>query len=169
MSAVTFQAFLEHAFTSEQTAFIQKVTPLYTELENALRDARPGARSQEEVSFRFERLRLGLGIALMQVLTDLGGDEDSALVRDLLEDALEAKNVKEIDAIIQKKSHLFDELYTDLYVNPEASEVLTLFEDTLAAQSKEEADDILERALDIAQDLEFPSEPDDEEDAASEE
>ncbi len=160
MSATTYQAFLEHALTQEQTTLIQKVTPLYQDLETALRDGKPGTKTQEEVSFRFERLRLGLGIALMQLLTDLGGDEDSALVRDLLEEALEAKNVPKIDAIIQQKSHLFEELYTDLYVNPEAEEVLALFEDTLAAQSKDEADNIIDRALDVAQHLEFPAEED---------
>lgn len=126
-------------------------------MEVALQEARPGRKSEELVSYRFERLRLGLCIGLMQLLTDLGGDEDSAQVRDLLDSALFAKNVPEMDRVIQEKSNLFEELYTDLYVNPEAEDVLALFEETLAVSSKEEADAIIERALSLAQDLEFPS------------
>jgi len=157
MSATSFQAFIQQAFTAEQAYFHQKITPLYQQLEVALQEARPGRKSEELVSYRFERLRLGLCIGLMQLLTDLGGDEDSAQVRDLLDSALFAKNVPEMDRVIQEKSNLFEELYTDLYVNPEAEDVLALFEETLAVSSKEEADAIIERALSLAQDLEFPS------------
>lgn len=156
MSATTFQAFIQQAFTAEQENFHASILPLYGQLESALVEARPGQKSQELVSYRFERLRLGLGIALMQILTDLGGDEDSAVVRDLLEEALQARNIPEIDATIQKKSHLFEELYTELYVNPEAEEILSLFEETLAANTKTEMDQILEKALDVTQHLEFP-------------
>ncbi|MFC6997869.1 hypothetical protein [Rufibacter roseus] len=163
MSASTYQGFIQQAFVAEQDTVLQKITPLYKDLEKALTEARPGRKSQEEVSFRFERLRLGIGISLMQLLTDLGGDEDSAMVRDLLEDALAAQNVAEIDATIQKKSFLFEELYTDLYVNTEAEEVLALFESTLGASSKEEADSIIASGFELAQNLEFPSQDEDSE------
>lgn len=155
MSATTYHAFIQQAFAGEQDAVLQKIEPLYKDLEQALRDARPGKKSQDEISFRFERLRLGVGIAFMQILTDLGGDEDSSLVRDLLEDALSAKNVAQIDDTIQKKGNLFEELYTDLYVNAEAEEVLSLFEATLGAQSKEEADQIISDGLELAHSLDF--------------
>jgi hypothetical protein len=155
MSASIYQQLLSQVFSEESASLQQRISPLYQELEEALQQARPGKMSQELVSFRFERLRLGIGITLLQLLTDLGGDEDSAEVRDLLQDALEAASVQEIDKRIQKKGHLFEELYTDLYVNAEAEHVLALFERTLESSSKEETDEVLEEALELAHDLEI--------------
>lgn len=160
MNTSLYQQLLTHVFPSADDALHHTLTPLHEELETALKEARPGRASQEEVSFRFERLRLGVGISLLQLLTDLGGDEESAQVRDLLQDALQAKNVKGIDEVIQKKSHLFEELYTDLYVNADAEHVLALFEETLNASTKDEMEDLIDRALEIAEDLEFDAEDD---------
>ncbi|KAA3439163.1 hypothetical protein [Rufibacter hautae] len=161
MSDSLYQQLLDQVFGPEPTDLRSEISPLYLELEKALQEARPGRQSQEEVSFRFERLRLGLGISLLQLLTDLGGDEESAQVRDLLQEALQATSVKGIDTVVQKKGHLFEELYTDLYVNADAEHILALFEETLNATSKEEMDDLLDRALEIAEDLEFQDEEDD--------
>ncbi|AMM50094.1 hypothetical protein TH61_01370 [Rufibacter sp. DG15C] len=155
MSASIYQQLLSQVFSEETASLQQRISPLYQELEDALQQARPGKLSQELVSFSFERLRLGIGITLLQLLTDLGGDEDSSEVRDLLQDALEAASVHEIDKRIQKKGHLFEELYTDLYVNAEAEHVLALFERTLESSSKEETDEVLEEALELAHDLEI--------------
>jgi hypothetical protein len=162
MSASNYQEMITLSFTPDEAALQEKLSPLYQELEEALQNARPGRNSQETVGYRFERLRLGMGITLMQLLTDLGGDEDSALVQDLLEDALEAPTSQEIDRIIQQKSNLFEDLYTDLYVNQDAEQVLAMFEGTLNASSLEEADGIIARTLELLQDLEFQQ---DEEDA----
>ncbi|WP_205503004.1 hypothetical protein [Rufibacter psychrotolerans] len=161
MSDSLYQDLLQQVFGPQPTDLTLQLSPLYFDLEKALQEARPGRKSQEEVSFRFERLRLGLGITLLQLLTDLGGDEESLQVRDLLKEALQATSVQAIDQIIQKKAHLFEELYTDLYVNADAEHVLALFEETLNASSKEETDDLLERTLDLAEDLEFQSDEDD--------
>jgi hypothetical protein len=168
MSASIYQQLLSQVFSEETASLQQRISPLYQELEDALQQARPGKMSQELVSFRFERLRLGIGITLLQLLTDLGGDEDSSEVRDLLQDALEAANVQEIDKRIQKKGHLFEDLYTDLYVNAEAEHVLALYERTLESSSKEETDEVLEEALELAHDLEIQlgGEDDDEDDLA---
>ncbi|ALI97972.1 hypothetical protein [Rufibacter tibetensis] len=161
MSESLYQELLEQVFGPEPNALRTEISPLYAELEKALQEASPGRKSQEEVSFRFERLRLGLGITLMQLLSDLGGDEESNQVRDLLHEALGAASVQQIDGVIQKKSHLFEELYTDLYVNADAEHILGLFEETLNASTKEETDELIDRALEIAEDLEFQSDEDD--------
>ncbi|GAA4315930.1 hypothetical protein [Nibribacter koreensis] len=161
MSALIYQQLLSQVFSEETASLHHRISSLYQELEEALQQARPGKLSQEMVSYRFERLRLGIGITLLQLLTDLGGDEDSAEVRDLLQDALDAANVQEIDKRIQKKGHLFEELYTDLYVNAEAEHVLSLFERTLESSTKEETDELLEEALELALDLEIQSGEDD--------
>ncbi|GGK67145.1 hypothetical protein ACD591_03050 [Rufibacter glacialis] len=163
MSDSLYQELLDQVFGPEPTPLLTQITPLYSDLEKALQEARPGRKSQEEVSFRFERLRLSLGITLLQLLTDLGGDEESLQIRDLLQEALTAASVKEIDAIIQKQSHLFEELYTDLYVNADAEHILALFEETLNASSKEETDDLIDRALSIAEDLEFQDDEEEDE------
>ncbi|QHL87124.1 hypothetical protein GU926_06645 [Nibribacter ruber] len=168
MSAAIYQQFLSQVFSQEAATLHTRLTPLYQELEEALQQARPGRLSQELVSFKYERLRLGIAITLLQLLTDLGGDQDSAEVRDLLIDALDAPNVQEIDKRIQKKGHLFEELYTDLYVNAEAEHVLALFERTLQASSKEETDELLEEALELAHDLEIQPGHDEDEDDDSE-
>ncbi|WP_210487007.1 hypothetical protein [Rufibacter aurantiacus] len=161
MSDSLYQQLLDQVFGLEPVDLRTEISPLYLELEKALQEARPGRKSQEEVSFRFERLRLGLGISLLQLLTDLGGDDESAQVRDLLQEALLASTVKGIDTVVQQKSYLFEELYTDLYVNADAEHILALFEETLNASSKEEIDDLLDRSLEIAEDLEFQGEEDD--------
>ncbi|WP_125077611.1 hypothetical protein [Rufibacter latericius] len=161
MSDSLYQQLLEQVFGPEPTSLKTEISPLYTELEKALKEARPGRKSQEEVSFRFERLRLGLGISLLQLLTDLGGDEESAQVRDLLQEALQATGVQGIDKVVQNKSHLFEELYTDLFVNADAEHILALFEETLNASSKEETDELIASALEIAEDLEFQDNDDD--------
>ncbi|GAB2550336.1 hypothetical protein [Rufibacter soli] len=165
MPVSPFQALLNLVFTQEQTDLQTQLDPLYQELEHALQAAQPGRKSQEEISFRFERLRLGVGIALLQLLTDLGGDEESAQVRDLMQEALQASSIAEIDKVIQHKSHLFEELYTDLYVNHDAEYVLSLFEATLNASTKEEMEDIIEKALEVAEDLEFQEDEDDQPEA----
>ncbi|MFB9864156.1 hypothetical protein [Rufibacter immobilis] len=155
MNDSLYQQLIEQVFGPEETDISTELAPLYRELENALREARPGRKSQEEVSYRFERLRLGLGISLLQLLTDLGGDEESLQVRELLQEALQAPSVKAIDQAIQKKGHVFEDLFTDLYVNTDAELVLALFEETLNASSKEETDELIDRALSLAEDLEF--------------
>lgn len=160
MSASNYQQLVSLIITEDLSSLQRQLEPLYQDLGQALREARPGRKSQEQVSFAFERLRLGVGILLMQLLTDLGGDEDSLQVRTLLEDALQASTVGEIDETIQQKSQLFEDLYTDLYVNAEAEIVLSLFEETLHATSQEEADNAILGALELTQDLELNPEDD---------
>ncbi|AKQ46115.1 hypothetical protein TH63_11505 [Rufibacter radiotolerans] len=165
MRVSPFQTLLNLVFTQEQNDLQAQLDPLYQELEHALQTAQPDRKSQEEVSFRFERLRLGVAIALLQLLTDLGGDEESAQVRDLMQEALQATSIAGIDKVVQHKSHLFEELYTDLYVNHDAEYILSLFEATLNASTKEETDEIIEKALEVAEDLEFQADEDDQPEA----
>ncbi|GGG29345.1 hypothetical protein [Pontibacter amylolyticus] len=168
MSAKSFELLLQTAFAPENPhVFEGPATAVYQQLEQALRNSRTqGGKAAEEVGFRFERLRLGVAIALIKAYARLADNEGAKDVLHLLLEAVKAKNTREIDKIIQKKIGLFDNLYHEIFVNEEREHLLALFEQTLDATSKEELDDLILEGLEALQDIDFdapqPDEDDDE-------
>ncbi|RSK47704.1 hypothetical protein [Hymenobacter rigui] len=118
-----------------------------------------------DITYRFERVRLGVALALMKLLSDLGDLEEGRAVLDVLHRALKAPSVGAIDATIQKDAATFERLYADLYVNEEGEQLLHLFERTLDADSQPLMDDVIREALRLAPTLDFThlTEDDDEE------
>lgn len=123
----------------------------YTDFERA---------KSAELSFRFERVRLGVAMSLLQLLADLGDHDESRQVLAVLHRALGARSTTEIDAVIQKEVKHFDRLYTNLYVNEEGEQLLHLFERTLDADSQPLMDGVIHEALAVAQELDFTSDDD---------
>ncbi|RSK24306.1 hypothetical protein [Hymenobacter metallilatus] len=108
-----------------------------------------------DIAFRFERVRLGVALALMKLLSDLGDLEEARTVLDVLHRALKAPSVSAIDSTIQKDAATFERLYADLYVNEEGEQLLHLFERTLDADSQPLMDDVIREALRLAPTLDF--------------
>jgi hypothetical protein len=115
-----------------------------------------------ELSFRFERVRLGVAMSLLQLLADLGDHDESRQVLAILHRALAARSTTEIDAIIQKEVKHFERLYTNLYVNEEGEQILHLFERTLDADSQPLMEEVIQEALALTQELDFTREDEDE-------
>lgn len=109
----------------------------------------------QDIAYRFERVRLGVALALMKLLSDLGDLEEGRAVLDVLLRALKAPSVGAIDATIQKDTATFERLYADLYVNDEGEQLLHLFERTLDADSQPLMDDVIREALRLAPKLDF--------------
>jgi hypothetical protein len=149
MSAQSYAQLLRLAFNrpDEATRFLaEPTTTAYTEFERA---ARP------DLAFRFERVRLGVAMALMKLLADLGDHEESRRVLDVLHKAMRARSVADIDATITRDAKLFERLYTNLYVNEEGEQLLNLFERTLDADSQPLMDEAIAEALAVAAELDF--------------
>ncbi|MBO0358737.1 hypothetical protein J0X19_12330 [Hymenobacter sp. BT186] len=117
-----------------------------------------------ELSFRFERVRLGVAMSLLQLLADLGDHDESRQVLAVLHRALGARSTSEIDAIIQKEVKHFERLYTNLYVNEEGEQLLHLFERTLDADSQPLMEEVIQEALALTQELDFTQDEEDDED-----
>lgn len=118
--------------------------------------ARLRAAPPAEQPFRFEQMRIGVALALMQLLAELGDSHESRAVLALLHRALtEAQNPADIDRIVGREARLFDELYDNLYVNEQGEQLLDLFARTLDAQALVELEDITIEALSLAQNLDF--------------
>jgi hypothetical protein len=115
-----------------------------------------------DLSFRFERVRLATAMSLLQLLADLGDHDDSRKVVEALHRALQARSIAEIDAVMHKEAKAFERLYTNLYVNDEGELLLNLFERTLDADSQPLMDAVLREASQLARELDF--ERDDDED-----
>lgn len=81
MSARSFELLLETAYDSPNPpVFEEGAAAVYTALERALREARIATgKSQEELSFRFERLRLGVAIAFVKAFVRLAQDRKSVV------------------------------------------------------------------------------------------
>ncbi|SIT92703.1 hypothetical protein [Pontibacter indicus] len=168
MSAKSFELLLQTAFAPETPqVFEEPAAAVYQQLEQALKQSRisKGANVSDEVGFRFERLRLGVAIALIKAYARLADNEGAKDVLGLLLEAVKAKNTREIDKIIQKKIGLFDNLYHEIFVNEQREHLLALFEQTLDATSKEELDDLILEGLEALQDIDFdaPQADDDDE------
>lgn len=166
MSARSFELLLETAFAPEKAhVFDVSSAVVYQKLEQALKASRPQeSKPSEELGFRFEMLRLGIAIAFIKAYSRLADNEGSKEVLQLLQEAVKAKNTREIDKIIQKKIALFDSLYHEIFVNEEREHILALFEQTLDATSKEELDELTLEGLELLQEIDFESTPNDEDD-----
>lgn len=115
-----------------------------------------------DIAFRFECVRLGVALALMKLLADLGDHDESRRVMDVLHRALKARSVAEIDATITKEAKVFERLYTNLYVNEEGELLLGLFERTLDADTHPLMEEVIEEALELAAELDFSHDEDEE-------
>lgn len=109
----------------------------------------------ENLTFAFERLRLGIGASLIQVFARLTEDPGSPKVVDLLLSALKAKNIEEIDKIMHEGVGTFENLYSDVFIHPTREKVLTLFEENLEADSRSSINAILRQALSLLDEIDF--------------
>lgn len=144
-----YQRLLQVAFSSEADAahYLHPTTlAAYRTFEQA---------APSDLAYRFERVRLGVALALMKLLSDLGDLEEARRVMDVLHRALRAPSVAAIDATIHKEANVFEQLYTNLYVNEEGEQLLNLFERTLDADSQPLMDDVIREALRLAPKLDF--------------
>ncbi|RYU79957.1 hypothetical protein [Hymenobacter persicinus] len=154
MSAQPYEQLLRQAFhTKEDVArFLTEPTlTAYAAFQRA---------PKAELAFRFERVRLGVAMALMKLLADLGDHEESRRVLDVLHKALGAKSVADIDATITRDAKLFERLYTNLYVNEDGELLLNLFERTLDADTQPLMDEAIGEALAVAGELDFTRDED---------
>lgn len=168
MSAKSFELLLETAYDSPNPpVFEEGAATVYTELERALRDAKfSKGGNREHLSFRFERLRLGIAVAFVKAFLRLADNEKSHEVLEVLLEAIKANNTREIDKIVQKRIATFDNLYHEIFVNPQREEILHLFELTLDAGTKEELDDLIMEGLELLSQVDWdathgPEEDDD--------
>ncbi|MCC2547031.1 hypothetical protein LJY25_11285 [Hymenobacter sp. BT175] len=159
MSTQAFEQLLQAAFSSDADA-ARYLSPAertaYTTFQQA---------SRADLPFRFERVRLAVAMSLMKLLADLGDNEESRRVLDVLHRALKAKSVADIDATITKEAKLFERLYTNLYVNDDGEQLLNLFERTLDADTRPLMDEVIADALEVARELDFSSHEEDEDDS----
>ncbi len=167
MSARSFELLLETAYAPEKPAVFETgAASVYQKFEQAFKASRvqKGGQSTEELNYRFEILRLGIAIAFVKAFTRLADNENTKEVLDLLQQAIKAKNTREIDKIVQKKIALFDNLYHEIFVNEQREEILGLFERTLDAGSKEELDELIMEGLELLQEVDFDRSHDDDDD-----
>jgi len=151
MSASNFELLISRSLRSENPGLFDKSEgAVYKEFELAENRHRinPGhTRPGDNLHFKFEKVRLGVAIALMQVFYEMSEDDDSLQVLEALKQAARATSIAQIDAEINKKIKAFDKLYQDLFINEEGEMLLGLFERTLSADSKQELDSIIAEAL----------------------
>lgn len=158
MSGSEFELLLQRALhTAQPTLFDQPVAIVFKTFDQAESLSRQGRPASAELHFAFEKIRLGVAIALMQIFTDLGGEEISASVLIVLKKAAKASSIAQIDTIIQKESKIFDKLFQNLYTNAEGELILDLFARTLDADSRGEMGQIVKETLRALENLEFPS------------
>jgi hypothetical protein len=151
MSDSSFEILIKQALqTEEPNLFDRSEAAIYKEFElaEARHRAGPGqGRPGDQLHYKFEKVRLGVGIAIMQVFSDMADDDESRKVLQVLKEAAQATSIAQIDAIINKNMKAFDKLYQDLFINNEGQMLLELFERTLHADSKNEVDGIIAEAL----------------------
>ncbi|RTQ50099.1 hypothetical protein EJV47_10700 [Hymenobacter gummosus] len=156
MSATLFQQLLHAAFRQDlSTAVASADLHAYQDLERA---------APREQGFRFERLRLLVAMSLMRALADLGDHDESRQVQQVLQRALTARSIEQIDATITKEAKHFERLYTDLYVNEEGEQLLHLFERTLDADTMPAMDAVIQEAAELVDELDFDAPHEDDED-----
>lgn len=166
MSAKSFELLLQTAFdTDNPNVFAEGAPAVYQELERALRAAQTAkGSSQDNLNFRYERLRLGIAIAFVKAFLRLADNEKSQEVLEVLQDAIKAKSTQEIDKIIQKRIAAFDHLYHEIFVNPAREEILHLFERTLDASSMEELDELIFEGLELYAQIDWDAQHSEEDD-----
>ena len=158
MSAASFEYLLENAFGPENPLVSQiKKQNLYETFiaaEDEHRAKRPN-EPDEKLALAFERLRLGIGAALIQVFARLSENPDSQKVVELFLKALNAKTTEEIDQIMHSEVEVFENLYTDVFVNKDREEVLALFEKNLEADSRAKLNAVLREGLALIDDIDW--------------
>ncbi|PIQ22662.1 MAG: hypothetical protein COW65_01830 [Cytophagales bacterium CG18_big_fil_WC_8_21_14_2_50_42_9] len=151
MSAANFALLITRSLNTENPGLFDKSEgAVYKEFELAesRHRANPGhTRPGDNLHLKFEKVRLGVAIALMQVFYEMSEDEDSRQILEALQNAAQANSIAQIDAEINKKMKAFDNLYKDLFINEAGEMLLGLFERILSADSKQEVDDIIGEAL----------------------
>ncbi|KAA5549554.1 hypothetical protein [Adhaeribacter rhizoryzae] len=151
MSEIKFETLIKKALEQENPNLFDKPEAIiYKEFE--LAEARQRAhRGQtqpgDNLHYKFEKVRLGVAIALMQVFSDMADDNESKKVLDILKRAAKGNSIAQIDAIITKEAKAFDNLYQDLFINDDGEMLLDLFQRTLHAESKAEMDSIIHESL----------------------
>jgi hypothetical protein len=117
-----------------------------------------------EQPFRFEQVRLGLALALLKLVADLGDHHESRDVLALLHRALaEARSPEDIDRIIGREAQLFDRMYDNLYVNEEGEGLFNLFGRTLEAEAPQQLEEIALEGVELARSIDFSADEDDDE------
>ncbi len=153
MTEANFELLLQKALKTENPdIFEANPAMLYKEFELAeakLRNQFDRSQPNENINFKFEKIRLGIAVALMQVFSELSEDDDAQKVLRTLKSACKAASIAQIDAIINKDIKAFDNLYKDLFINDEGEMLLALFERTLHADSKNELDQIIRESLKV--------------------
>src|SRR5688572_7883514 len=150
MSAASFEYLLENAFGPDDAVTKKILKKNLYENFIAAEDNHRQRTSQEfdeELAFAFERLRLGIGVALIQVFVRLSENPESKQVVELLLNGLEAKSIEEIDKIMHDGVSAFDNLYTDVFVNKDREDILALFEKNLEAENKAQLNGVLREGL----------------------
>ena len=147
MAETNFVLLLQKAFETENPdLFNVEPALIYKEFELAekrLRSNQGQSNPQDNLHFKFEKVRLGVATALMQVFSEMADDDDSRKVLEVLKRAARGTSTAQMDAIINKDIKAFDSLYKDLFINDEGEILLGLFERTLHADSKAELDQII--------------------------
>lgn len=166
MSARSLELLLETAYDSGETPVLgEEAGKIYQEFEHSYKSSLTSTgNATEALNFRFERLRLVIAIAFVKAFTRLSHNEKSVEVLRVLQDALQAKSIKEIDKIVQKRIDTFDNLYHEIFVNEQREQLLGLFEQTLDAGSKEELDELIFEGLDLMQHVDWEANYDDQDD-----
>ena len=148
-----YEQLLHLAFTAPNDVKYY-LTPTALRAYDALCTAPPAQRP-----FRFEQVRLGLAMGLLQLVSELGDHEASRQVLDVLHRALsEARSPADIDRIVGRDARLFDRLYENLYVNEEGEELLNLFGRTLDADAPELLEEIAHEGVALARTIDFSAE-----------
>ena len=155
MPASPYQRLLELAFAADPAAADRYLTPTTREAYHAFGQAAPA-----DLAYRFERVRLGVALALLRLLAELGDMDEARQVLDVLKNALQAPSVAGIDKAMQKGATTFDRLYANLYVNEDGEQVLHLFERTLDADTRLLMDDVIQEALQLVPTLDFSRDED---------
>jgi len=150
-----YEQLLHLAFTAPNDVKYY-LTPTTLRAYDQLCAARPA-----ELPFRFEQVRLGLAMALLKLVSELGDHDESRQVLDVLHRALsEARSPEDIDRIVGRDARLFDRLYENLYVNEEGEELPNLFGRTLDADAPNLLEEVAQEAVNLARTLDFSADED---------
>jgi hypothetical protein len=168
MSDSSFEILIKRALqTEEPNLFERSEGAVYKEFELTEARQRSGAgtgSAGDNLHYKFEKVRLGVAVAIMQVFSDMADDDESRKVLQVLKEAAQATTIAQIDAIINKNMKAFDKLYQDLFINNDGQMLLELFERALHADSKKEMDSIIAESLKL---IDFIQDPDREEEDIS--
>ena len=157
MSAGTFEYLVTNAFGPENPVtdqiLKQNLYETFVEAENRHRDQQK--RPDEALSLAFERLRLGIGAALMQACARLSENPEAGKVVELLLKALKAKNIAEIDKTMHDGVEVFENLYTEVFVNNDRERIMALFEQVLEVETRAQLNAVLRDSLEAIDEVDW--------------